>query len=40
MKFYISSEKIKNKNFKIYIKFVIAGATSALLAISLNIILV
>ncbi len=40
MKFYISSEKIKNKNFKSYIKFLIAGAPSALLAIPLNIILV
>jgi len=40
MKFYISSEKIKNKNFKSYINFLIAGAPSALLAIPLNIILV
>ena len=40
MKFYISSEKIKNKNFISYIKFLIAGAPSALLAIPLNIILV
>ena len=40
MKFYILLEKIKNKSIKNYIKFLLAGAPSAFLAIPLNIILV
>ena len=42
MKFYISSEKIKikDKEIKNYIKFLIAGLPSASLAIPLNILLV
>ena len=40
MKFYIILKKIKNKEVKNFIKFLLAGLPSALLAIPLNIILV
>ena len=40
MKFYIILKKIKNKEVKNFIKFLLAGLPSALLAIPLNIVLV
>ena len=40
MKFYTLLEKIKNKRIKNFIKFLLAGAPSAFLAIPLNIVLV
>ena len=40
MKFYIILKKIKNKEVKNFIKFLLAGVPSALLAIPLNIVLV
>ena len=40
MKFYITLKKIKNKEVKNFIKFLLAGLPSALLAIPLNIVLV
>ena len=40
MKFYIILKKINNKEVKKFIKFLLAGLPSALLAIPLNIILV
>ena len=40
MKFYTLLEKIKNKRIKNFIKFLLAGAPSAFLAIPLNVFLV
>ena len=40
MKFYTILKKIKNKEVKNFIKFLLAGLPSALLAVPLNIVLV